>query len=205
MNRIGITYCKQGGHEDDAIKYYSKRISISKKLGDIRGEGYGLSNAAECYASKGQLETALDYCERALKIFTKMDEKRMVANTMMVYGIVYGYKSDWASSFKYFNDSIEIAKSIDSLDMEAQIYFNFGFTARDMGDHLKSSQAVQSGPAVSTDSGTNAELTYFKLPADAAEAYKMARENLQQAISLYQELKNEVKVKRLTAELVKIP
>ncbi|UCH89464.1 MAG: tetratricopeptide repeat protein [Thermoplasmata archaeon] len=205
-NRIGITYCKQGGHEDDAIKYYTKRIEISKQIGDVRGEGYGLSNAAECYASKGNLETALDYCEKALNIFTKMDEKRMIANTLMVYGIVFGFKRDWQASLKYFEDSIKIAKSINSLDMQAQIYFNFGFMLRDLGLALQSPPAgLAKSASAHEQSSEEPQDPQFQMPDSASNAFARARGNIKKSIELYRELKNEVKVKRLSAELAKIP
>jgi tetratricopeptide (TPR) repeat protein len=206
-NRIGITYCKQGGHEDDAINYYTKRIAISKQLGDIRGEGYGLSNAAECYASKGRLETALDYCNRAIKIFTKMDEKRMIANTLMVYGIVYGHKREWENSLKHFEKSIQIAKSIDSLDMQAQIYFNFGFMLRDMGISLQASPASKtaSQTLAPEESHELSDDPRFQKPKTPENAFKRARETILKSIDLYKELKNEVKIKRLSEELQKIP
>jgi tetratricopeptide (TPR) repeat protein len=206
-NRIGITYCKQGGHEDDAIKYYSKRIEISKQLGDIRGEGYGLSNAAECYASKGHLETALEYCEKAIKIFRKMDEKRMISNTLMVFGIVYGYKKDWPLSIKHYNEAIEIAENINSLDMQAQIYFNLGFTLRDLGNILQSHPDILNSLDVSqaNDDLLSRSKSGVQLPKNAEKAFASSRENLSKSIKLYKELKNEVKVKRLTKELSEIP
>jgi tetratricopeptide (TPR) repeat protein len=206
-NRIGITYCKQGGHENDAIKYYTKRIEISKKLGDIRGEGYGLSNAAECYASKGQLQTALDYCNRAIKIFRKMDEKRMISNTLMVYGIVYGYLEKWNFSMKSYEDAIAIAEDINSLDMQAQIYFNLGFTLRDLGFAIqrKSKDFTQETKPAGSSANDPPDGSLIKIPSNAEEAFKMARKNLLKSIKLYKNLKNEVKVKRLTDELTKIP
>ena len=136
-NRIGITYCKQGGKEDQALEYYLKRIDISKKIGDIRGVGYGLSNAAECYTSKGSLDKALESCNKAMKIFAKTDERRMIANTLMVYGMIYGKHKEWDKAVDYFNRAIEISKDIVYPDMLAQSYFNFGFMYRDKGDRAK--------------------------------------------------------------------
>jgi tetratricopeptide (TPR) repeat protein len=136
-NRIGITYCKQGGKEDQALQYYKKRIDISKKIGDIRGVGYGLSNAAECYTSKGSLDKALESCNKAMRIFAKTDERRMIANTLMVYGMIYGKHKEWDRAIEYFNRAIEISKDIVYPDMLAQSYFNFGFMYRDKGDKAK--------------------------------------------------------------------
>lgn len=203
-NRIGITYCKQGGHEDSAIKYYSKRIDISRNLGDIRGEGYGLSNAAECYASKGQLQTALDFCDRALAIFKKMDEKRMVSNTLMVYGIVYGYKHEWIKSVQYFNDAMKIAKDINSLDLQAQIHFNFGFAMRDLGKSLNAGYQEQLNPLAASeriDRGNIKKDKIFRTPKNAKEAIEYAKSNLLRSIEIYRNLKNIVKVEKLTREV----
>ena len=133
-NRIGVAYCKQGDKIELALEYYNKRIEISTRIGDIIGVGYSLSNAAECYSHKLQLDAALKCCDRAMKIFKKTDEKRMIANTLMVYGMIYRHKRDWNKAKNYFESAISISKKINSPEMLAQNYFNFAFMLRDSGE-----------------------------------------------------------------------
>ncbi len=167
-NRIGVAYCKQRDKVESALKYYNKRIEISQDIGDIIGVGYSLSNAAECYTYKMQLDEALKCCDRAMEIFKKTDEKRMIANTLMVYGMVYGRRRDWVKSKEYFESAITISKKINSPEMLAQNYFNYAFMLRDKGE----------------------------LPG--------AREFLGEAIKIYEELGNKLKVDYLRSELLNI-
>jgi tetratricopeptide (TPR) repeat protein/DNA-binding MarR family transcriptional regulator len=134
-NRIGVAYCKQGDKIDKALEYYNKRIEISKSIGDIIGIGYSLSNAAECYTYKLRLDEALQCCDRAMEIFKKTDERRMIANTLMVYGMIYGRRRNWVKSKEYFESAINISKKINSPEMLAQNYFNYAFMLRDKGEN----------------------------------------------------------------------
>jgi tetratricopeptide (TPR) repeat protein/DNA-binding MarR family transcriptional regulator len=164
-NRIGVAYCKQRDKVEKALEYYSKRIEISQSIGDIIGVGYSLSNAAECYTYKMQLDAALKCCDQAMEIFKKTDEKRMIANTMMVYGMIFGRRRDWNKSREFFESAINLSKKINSPEMLAQNYFNYAFMLRDKGE----------------------------IPA--------AKEYLNQAIKIYDELGNKLKVEYLKTEL----
>jgi tetratricopeptide (TPR) repeat protein len=165
-NRIGVAYCKQGDKIEKALEYYNKRIEISTKIGDILGVGYSLSNAAECFSYKKQLDDALVFADRAMKIFEKTDEKRMIANTVMVYGMVYGLKRDWDKSKRYFESAINISIKINAPEMLAQNYFNYAFMLRDKGEREAAKSMLEKAIKIYTDLGNIIKVSTLKAELD---------------------------------------
>ena len=160
-NRIGVAYCKQRDKVEKALEYYNKRIEISQDIGDIIGVGYSLSNAAECYTYKMQLDSALKCCDRAMEIFKKTDEKRMIANTLMVYGMIYGRRRDWNKSKEYFESAINISKKTNSPEMLAQNYFNYGFMLRDKGELPAAKQVINQAIEIYKKLGNTLKVKYL--------------------------------------------
>lgn len=160
-NRIGVAYCKQRNKVEKALEYYNKRIEISKNIGDIIGVGYGLSNAAECFTYKMQLDAALKCCDRAMEIFKKTDEKRMIANTLMVYGMIYGRRRDWIKSKEYFENAINISKKINAPEMLAQNYFNYAFMLRDKGELPGAKEFIEKAIAIYDELGNKIKIDYL--------------------------------------------
>ncbi|PJB21612.1 MAG: hypothetical protein CO114_04415, partial [Euryarchaeota archaeon CG_4_9_14_3_um_filter_38_12] len=122
------------GKYDEAIWYYKKQIEMAEKTGYVRLMGFGLSNSSECYAKKMELDMAKDYCDRALKIFTKLDEKYMIAASYHNYGLIYRFKKDWEKAIKYSQDCIKILKEINMPFDLAEIYYEFALLYKDKGD-----------------------------------------------------------------------
>jgi tetratricopeptide (TPR) repeat protein/nucleoside-triphosphatase THEP1 len=162
-NRIGVAYCKQGDKVDKALEYYYKRIEVSQRIGDILGVGYSLSNAAECFSYKMRLDEAIKFADRAMDIFKKTDEKRMIANTMMVYGMVYGHKREWEKSKKYFESAIDISEKINSPEMLAQNYFNFAFMLRDKGEIAAARDYLEKAIRIYDDLGNFIKVNKLKV------------------------------------------
>ncbi len=161
-NRIGVAYCKQRDKVEKALEYYNKRIEISQNIGDIIGVGYSLSNAAECYTYKMQLDDALKCCDRAMEIFKKTEERRMIANTFMVYGMIYGKRRDWNKSNEYFENAISISKKIDSPEMLAQNYFNYAFMLRDKGEISSAKKYLNQAIEIYNELGNTIKVRYLE-------------------------------------------
>jgi len=160
-NRIGVAYCKQGDKVEKALEYYLKRIETSSRIGDILGVGYSLSNAGECYTYRMQLDEALKCCNRAMEIFKKTDEKRMIANTLMVYGMIYGHKRDWVKSKEYFENAIGISQKINSPEMLAQNYFNYAFMLRDKGELAHARDYLEKAIKIYKDLGNTIKVNHL--------------------------------------------
>ncbi|MCK4267031.1 MAG: tetratricopeptide repeat protein, partial [Thermoplasmata archaeon] len=126
---LSVVYHKKGKLKD-AINWYERAIELGEEIGYVRGVAYGLTNAAEAYVSLGNLEKAREYCDRVLLIFEKLDEKLdekfLIANTHMVYGIICTKRRDWVSSGEHFEKAIDISTTVDLQYVTAQVHFHYG-------------------------------------------------------------------------------
>ena len=73
-----------------------------------------------------KLEKAKEYCAKALKISEKLDEKIMISNIYIAYGIIYKVSNDWEKSTDYFKRSLQILEQLEELSGQRYIDpFNF--------------------------------------------------------------------------------
>ena len=132
FNNLGTAY-HQKNQFKQAADYLEQCIKLARNIGDIRYVGYGLSNAAEVYINLDQIETAKKYASEAMDIFERLNEKTMIANTFIVYGIIARADGNFDDAEHYFNKSIIISKELKHLDMLAQGYFNSGLLFKEEG------------------------------------------------------------------------
>ena len=56
------------GQYDKALEYYEKSLELSRKLGDVKGEGNTLNNLGNVYKDWGQYTKAVEYYEKSLEL-----------------------------------------------------------------------------------------------------------------------------------------
>jgi tetratricopeptide (TPR) repeat protein/DNA-binding PadR family transcriptional regulator len=149
-NNLGTTYYAKGERKK-AIEYLERCIPLAKEIGDLRYQGYGMSNAAEVYALEGELDIASEYAVSALEVFKKLNEKAMIANTFMVFGIIAERREEWIHAEEYFKLAIDISEEVGHLDMQAQAHYNLAMLwkkRKDYGmarEHMETSLRIYSG------------------------------------------------------------
>jgi tetratricopeptide (TPR) repeat protein len=139
MINTGAVYTKKG-EPKKAIACYEKAAELSKTTGELRLNGYALSNAAEDLIKTGNIEKALGYSKKSMEIFEKIGEKHMIANTHMVYGIIYKCRKEWEKSEEHFRKGIRTAEEAHDLDMLSQNYMQYALMHKEKGN-VKSAAA----------------------------------------------------------------
>lgn len=110
------------GYHSSAIKYYTEALRVCgedsrcEQLPDIY---YGLCDA---YRHQGQFERALDYGEKALKLYMERGNKQLECQVRSILGRVYYQMRDFASSNSYYTESLALAMSVGSETMTLNNY-----------------------------------------------------------------------------------
>jgi len=138
-NNLGTTYHYMNDLEK-AVEYFEKCAKISKDIGYLRYHGYGLANAAEEYASMKELDKAIEYADSALQIFKRLDEKTMIANLEIVYGMTSMEQGDNKEAEKHFLAAVDITKTIGHRDMLAQAHHHLGKLYAQTKDNKKAKE-----------------------------------------------------------------
>jgi len=132
LNNLGAVF-RYMDEWDTALKKFEDCISISEEINYTKYIGYGLKNAAECYARQGRLEDAKGACDRGRKIFTMMGHLAGLAYIEMVEGLIHRYKKNWNDAESYFKRGQDLAKELGWKDLRGDIYYEFGKMYLDAG------------------------------------------------------------------------
>ncbi len=139
-NRIGIVYNNMGD-PDNALLYYNRYLSLSKEIGDRKGESTALNNIASIFEQKGELDKALSYYEDSLKFKEEKDK----ATTHNNIAIVYDKKSNYEKAISYFQRAIKIYERYGDYDGTAKAILNMGDTYRRMKDFSQAEYYLNEG------------------------------------------------------------
>jgi tetratricopeptide (TPR) repeat protein len=97
-----------------AIENYRQALTISRKIGDRRGEGNLLGNLGNAYAALGETSKAIDYYDQALKIFREIGDIRgegIVHSVMLLALNGLGKRSE---AVKLAEEALQIFEQIES-------------------------------------------------------------------------------------------
>ena len=90
-------------------------IEINSKFGFNVVEAYHLGNIGLVFQDQGKLEEALEFFQKALKIFTKLGYTISSARTMMNLGEIYSRLAEmreWEKNCKFAHDYLKRASEI---------------------------------------------------------------------------------------------
>jgi len=95
---------------DEAIGWHQKCIEISRRTGDLRMLGHGLSNMAGCFNKKKEPKKALQHLREAARIFKMLDEKDMLVGMNIQMGWAYSLEGKWTEAEHRFLMATDTAR-----------------------------------------------------------------------------------------------
>jgi serine phosphatase RsbU (regulator of sigma subunit) len=97
----------------------NKRFLLISLAGSLNNIGYN-------YKYKGEIEKALDYYHKSLKIQEKLGDKINLATSLNNIGLIYDDQGDVENALKYYHNSLEIQEEIDDKQGIARSLSNIG-------------------------------------------------------------------------------
>ena len=140
-NQLGNIY-KMRGDLDSALLYHSRELSLSRELGNKRGEAIALGNIAGIYDKKGELDKALEYYELSLRLKTEDKDKAPTYNNI---AIIYLKKGDYKKAIEYLEKAIEIGIRVGNYHGVAQWMLNLGEIYRRAKEFSKAEETLKEG------------------------------------------------------------
>ncbi|MFQ5838696.1 MAG: tetratricopeptide repeat protein [Thermoplasmata archaeon] len=77
-NNLGIAHSKLS-RPQEALMAFEESVRLAEEAGMVRAQGYALANASDLYIDFGQLDRALEYCEKSLHIFGRLRDPVMIS------------------------------------------------------------------------------------------------------------------------------
>ncbi|WPM32012.1 tetratricopeptide repeat protein [Hydrogenobacter sp. T-2] len=140
-NRLGLVYSRLGDL-DTALMYHMRHLSLSRKMGDRRGEAIALNNIALIYENKGDYQKALEYYMRSLNL---KDDPREKAPTLNNIGIVYDKLGDYKNAERYLKQAIELAEKSGDFHGAGRRMLNLGNIYRKMKNYKLAEELLSEG------------------------------------------------------------
>jgi len=111
----------------DIAKKHHDNEEIAKTFGEI----------GRCYMLMNNFNEALNYQQKALELFTRLDNKTGVAKTIHRMGTVYLQKEQYRVALLYFEKALQLhQKNKNSSDI-AKAYYHIGFCYYEISDYDK--------------------------------------------------------------------
>lgn len=119
-NQLGIVLSKTG-EEEQALQEYSRYLILAKELGKTRDESVALSNIAQIYHNRGQLDQSLEYYQKSIELTG--NENSATYNNI---GLLYSSKGDNNKAVEYINQAIIIDEKNGDYHAQAIHLLNLG-------------------------------------------------------------------------------
>ncbi|MCK5291240.1 MAG: tetratricopeptide repeat protein [Thermoplasmata archaeon] len=126
-----------------ALGFFEKSIQVARRTGEIRMRAFGLSNAAACYITKGDIKKALECLGEAENIFNDLDEKPKIASIYIHRGCIHRMQRSWRASEESFRKSIRISEEADAKCHLGDALLEFGRMLSDKGERGESKSVLQ--------------------------------------------------------------
>ncbi len=104
--------CTNGGHHDWARKYLRRSRAIADSLGDPRRIGTNWHSVARIFREEGDLITAVDYEQRALRHYREAGSLRDIDFTLQQLGTLCSRLGKADSAMQCFDAALEVSKTL---------------------------------------------------------------------------------------------
>jgi tetratricopeptide (TPR) repeat protein len=116
---IAKTYSDMGRWSDAGMNYQKSYI-LAEEIGDIHTQADIKLNQVELYLAIGDLRSAEELGNRAIKIYTQLQDQLGVAEVYKCFGILYAKRNSLSMAQSYFVKSVQLARKFNSVLCEAE-------------------------------------------------------------------------------------
>jgi len=132
LNSVGIQACTWG-KLDHAFSAWMHIFELAKSK-DKAWESAAMGNIGNVYQIKGDLDKALEYYGKSLKLDEALGRKEGIANQYGNIGNVYQIKGDLDKALEYYEKALKLFKGIESILGTAQTLMLIGDVLIQKGD-----------------------------------------------------------------------
>ena len=122
LNNLGIAYVTIKKDYKQALSYFFESLEIREKIGDIPKTASSLNNIGETYMNMEDLPNAIEYINRATKLYIELKDSYGLAVNYMNIANIYKKQNKYKQAMEYSNKSIAYA---DSLNLKLFLQKNY--------------------------------------------------------------------------------
>ena len=176
-----------------AIDYYQQSLAISKEIGNRGGIAASLGSLGLVYHKLGDYLKAIDYHQQSLEIKKKIGNRQGLSGSLANLGLVYNKLGDYHKAIDYYQQALVISKEIGYSQGVANSVGNLGLAYSNLGNYRKAidyhQQSLKIKKATENPEGVGISLANLGLAYHKLGEYKNAKENLYQAIAIWEDIR----------------
>ena len=127
---------------DSSILFAQRAVELSGDVGYDNGKALGFKNIGNVNFDRGNLQDALDYYNRALKVYETMSDTLGISNLQSNLGSVYANLGDAPKALDFYIKSLRNAQSLSDTLRIGTAYMNLGTVYQE--DATTQQQAIES-------------------------------------------------------------
>jgi class 3 adenylate cyclase len=182
---IGDVYSVSGAH-NNAVTYYSKSITIYRKLSDTLNLATALFNTGDEYLTQDSLNVALPYFQESGELFESLGYTAGLAYNLGNMGMLYAKQGDDAKAMFNINKAVDILEGAQDyyaiseyLAYMSEIYLNRGNISEALVYAERSLQLAQKYGLKDQISESNLLLSdLYEKQGDQITAYKYYKDHI---------------------------
>lgn len=136
LSNIGHVYNSLGRYEK-ALENHQKHLTMSRLIGDTKGEGTALNNIGLVYCNVGQYDKALENYAQSLSLMRETGDLDDEGVTLCNMGLVYEKAGEFLKALEYYETALETVKETANVNSERSILSSMGLVHIQLGQHRK--------------------------------------------------------------------
>lgn len=130
LRYLGVTYNMLGNNfydfadYDQSLENYMQALKIYEKLGNIFGIANASNNIGNIYEENGDYKIALDYYKKAKSLYLVVGDRDGFIASFKNTGLIYERQKAYHKALEIYDSCLLIAKEINSLYRQREIYYN---------------------------------------------------------------------------------
>jgi len=125
---------RQMGKFAEAQDRFREACEFASAIGDRDCQADGLAEVAGTFFERGEYDSALDHCQRALGVCAGTDNKIVMAKIYSRMGSIYHYLADFPAAVAYGQRALEIWRELGYQKRIASSLYNLATASSDTGD-----------------------------------------------------------------------
>ncbi len=122
---------------DTALVYFTRMQHLLEERGDERNISILLSNIANSYFFKGELDMSYQTYQKALRRQIEQNDHWEAAMSLMKIGMIEAQRKEYLKAIKSYNKSVKLAKVADANDLLRDNYLVLSQAYQALGNYRK--------------------------------------------------------------------
>ena len=177
-----------------AMDFAMKSKEMAEELSMVKELALSLYVIGRVYSDLGVYDKSSEYYFECLKLYEQINDKVGIAKSLGYIGRLYFQQQNAEKALEYYFRSLNIAKEINDREGIAHGLYNVGVVYGTLEEYAKFSQYLEEAVEINKEFGDRKweGINYSNLGVinQRQKNYDIALENFQQALSIFENLKN---------------